>query len=72
VQRTGIQNTGGNAGACDGEIRRDFDQWIAANPTALGSPFASGQVFYAQGWFRDPGAPKGTNLSDALMFVLCP
>jgi formylglycine-generating enzyme required for sulfatase activity len=29
-------------------------------------------VIHAQGWFRDPGAPKQTNLSNGLRFTLCP
>lgn len=74
VQRLGIFDTGGTAGQCNGELRLDFNAWRAANPGALGSPFVAGQVFQAQGWFRDPGAPKQTNLSNALRFVLgqCP
>jgi hypothetical protein len=28
-------------------------------------------VLYAQGWFRDPGAAKQTNLSNGLRFTLC-
>ncbi len=43
----------------------------ATPPGTLGTPFVQGQVFYAQGWFRDPGAPKQTNLSDGLRFTLC-
>jgi hypothetical protein len=71
VNRTGAQNSGGSVGACDGELRIDFNAWRTANPTALGSPFAAGQMLYAQGWFRDAGAAKGTNLSDGLRFSLC-
>jgi hypothetical protein len=71
VQRFGVQDTGGTAGQCNDEIRLDFNAWRAANPGALGNPFIAGQVFYAQAWFRDPGAPKQTNLSDGLRFVLC-
>lgn len=71
VNRTGAQNSGGSAGACDGELRIDFNAWRTANPTALGAPFTAGQVLYAQGWFRDAGAAKGTNLSDGLRFTLC-
>lgn len=71
VNRTGAQNSGGSVGACDGELRIDFNAWRTANPTALGAPFAAGQVLYAQGWFRDAGAAKGTNLSDGLRFTLC-
>jgi formylglycine-generating enzyme required for sulfatase activity len=70
VNRTGAHNSGGSIGACDGELRVDFNAWRAANPTALGSPFSDGQVLHAQGWFRDPGAAKQTNLSDALQITL--
>jgi hypothetical protein len=71
VQRTGVQDSGGTAGQCNGELRLDFNAWLQANPGGLGNPFVAGQVFYAQGWFRDPAAPKGTNLSDGVRFALC-
>jgi Tol biopolymer transport system component len=71
IQRTGDQFSDGTAGQCTGELGIDFNAWRAANPRALGNPFVAGQVFYAQGWFRDPGAPKQTNLSDGLRFTLC-
>jgi hypothetical protein len=71
TQRLPTQNSGGTLGACDGELRTDFNAWIQAHPGALGYPFIAGQVFYAQGWFRDSGAPKGTNLSNGLRFTLC-
>jgi len=70
-QRTDPTNSGGTLGHCDGELSVDFNAWMAANPFGLGYPFVQGQVFYAQGWFRDPSAPKGTNLSDGLRFTLC-
>jgi formylglycine-generating enzyme required for sulfatase activity len=72
IQRTGDRFSGGVAGQCNGELRLDFNAWRAAHPTALGSPYVAGQVFNAQGWFRDPGSPKQTNLSNALRFVLAP
>lgn len=71
VTRTGVLDSGGVAGQCNGELRLDFNAWMRANPAALGSPFVAGQVFYAQGWFRDPAAPKQTNLSNGLTFTLC-
>lgn len=71
TQRLPTQNSGGTLGHCDGELRTDFNAWIQVNPYGLGFPFVAGQVFYAQGWFRDSGAPKGTNLSDGLRFTLC-
>lgn len=70
IARTTSLTSGGNAGACDGRLSLDFNTWMSNNGGALGSPFVQGQVFHAQGWFRDPGAPKQTNLSNALRFVL--
>jgi len=72
VNRTGAHSSGGSVGACDGELRVDFNAWRTANPTALGAPFTAGQTLYAQGWFRDAGAAKQTNLSNGLRFVLGP
>lgn len=71
VQRMGNISTGGTIGQCNGELRLDFNVWIAANPAALGGPFAQGQTIRAQGWYRDPAAPGQTNLSNALTFTLC-
>lgn len=71
VQRMGNSSTGGTAGQCNGELRFDFNAWIAANPAALGGPFAQGQTLRAQGWYRDPAAPGHTNLSNAVTFTLC-
>lgn len=71
VARTGARSSGGLAGTCTGELRVDFNAFMTTNPSALGGPFTVGQQFIAQGWYRDPGAAKGTNLSDALRFSLC-
>lgn len=71
TQRMTLLNSGGTAGQCNGVLQLDFNAWITANPWALGSPFTPLQVFHVQGWFRDPAAPKGTNLSNALTFRLC-
>jgi Tol biopolymer transport system component len=71
VQRTGAQVSGGTAGACDGTLAIDWNAWRAANPGGLGSPFVAGDQFYAQGWFRDGGAVKGTNLSGGVRFTVC-
>jgi hypothetical protein len=72
VQRMSVQTSGGTAGACDGAIGQDWLAFVAANPGCLGAPFASGDVVHAQGWYRDPAAPKTTNLTDALEFTLQP
>ncbi|MCY3003113.1 MAG: hypothetical protein NTV21_15025 [Planctomycetota bacterium] len=70
-RRTGAYSSGGALGTCTGTYTLDFNAFIASDPFALGSPFSAGRVFYAQAWFRDPGAPKGTNLSNGIQFTLC-
>jgi hypothetical protein len=72
TQRTPNVATGGTAGACDGVISLNWDAYFLANPTALGLPFAAGQHVYAQAWFRDPPAPKTTNLSNAIELTVQP
>jgi hypothetical protein len=72
-QRTGVQGSGGSVGTlCSGTLTLDWLAYMAANPAALGNPLSGGQTFYAQGWFRDPGAPRNSNLSNGLRFTLCP
>ena len=72
TQRTTPQLSGGTAGACNGSLSVDWSAFVAANPTSLGAPFQAGDRVFAQGWFRDPGAPKTTNLSNGLEFALVP
>jgi hypothetical protein len=71
-QRTAMLQSAGTAGACDGQLALDFLTWSAAHPTALGMPLHAGQSLYFQAWFRDPPAPKGTNLSNGWRAVLAP
>ncbi len=72
TQRSPAQLSNGTAGACDGALSIDWNAYITANPGALGQPFSAGQHVFAQAWFRDPPAPKTTNLSDAVEFVVGP
>lgn len=72
VQRTTSLTSGGTNGACDGVFSLDWNDWRANHPNALGSPYAPGQTFFAQTWFRDPPAVTATNLSSAVGFTLCP
>jgi hypothetical protein len=72
TQRMGAQNSGGNVAQCDGALSIDWSAYIAGHPGALGTPFSVGDLVQAQGWFRDPPAPKTTSLSNALEFTLCP
>lgn len=64
--------TGGNSGQCNGSYAVDWLAFMAANPSALGQPLASGRSYFAQLWYRDPGAPLNSNLSNAVSFTLCP
>jgi len=72
TQRTPTQNSGGAAGTCAGALSLDWNAFRLANPGALGNPFNAGAQVWAQAWFRDPPAPKTTNLSDALEFTFVP
>jgi hypothetical protein len=73
LQRTGTLGSGGTVGAaCTGVLATDWNEFAAANPGAIGAPFAPGQVVDAQAWYRDPLSVAGSNLSDALEFTLFP
>ena len=72
TQRGPSQGSGGTLGACNGTITLDFFAFMNSHPLALGQPIAAGQTYDAQCWFRDPPAPKTTNLSNGLEFRLCP
>ncbi len=70
-QRCGSLSSGGTPGACDGVFAFDWNSFIAAHPLALGAPFQGGERVWIQAWYRDPGAPKGTQLSNGLSFSVC-
>jgi hypothetical protein len=72
TQRLGTQSSGGTSGACDGVLADDWNAYVASHPNALGQTFTGGETVWAQAWFRDPPAPKTTNLSDALVFQVGP
>jgi hypothetical protein len=71
-QRMGQTSSGGTSDACDGVLSADWNAYIASHPSSLGQPFSGGETVWAQAWFRDPPAPKTTNLSDGLVFVVAP
>jgi hypothetical protein len=71
-QRTANQLSSGTSGLCDGVLTLDWNGYIATHPNAVGQPFQGGDDVWAQVWYRDPPAPKTTNLSSALRFTLCP
>lgn len=72
VQRMLAGSSAGSAGQCNGALSADWLNYVATNPSALGAPFAAGIAVTAQAWYRDPPAPRSTNLSDALEFVTTP
>jgi hypothetical protein len=72
TQRMGVANSGGTPGQCNGAFATDWLAFVAANPGALGAPFAAGELVNAQAWYRDPPSPKTTNLSNALEFPTVP
>jgi hypothetical protein len=72
TQRMVSATTGGTTDACDGFLSIDFLDYVATHPGALGEPFSAGDMVWAQLWFRDPPAPKTTNLSDGVRWTMCP
>jgi hypothetical protein len=72
TQRTPPSSSGGTDNVCNGSLSIDWNAFRAANPTALGVPFASGDLVYAQCWYRDPPASKSTGFTNALQFVVAP
>jgi hypothetical protein len=71
-QRTGQHGTGGNAGDCDGVLAIDWNDYQINHPGAVGQPWAVGNDVNAQGWFRDPTAPKTTNMSNGVQMTCVP
>ena len=72
AQRTAIQSSGGTLNLCNGSYVLDWNAYQIANPFALGNPWSVDTKVYVQSWFRDPPAPKSTNLSNALEMTYVP
>jgi hypothetical protein len=70
--RTGVQNSGGVLGSCNGSLALDWNAFQAAHPGALGAPWNVGEKVYLQGWYRDPTSCKTTSLSNALELTYQP
>jgi hypothetical protein len=62
TSRTGIQDSGGGAAACDGTMALDWD----AYQIAVGGVFAAGDKAWVQCWFRSTSDCRTTFLSEAL------
>ncbi len=72
LQRATLTSTGGVAGSCSGSLAFDLKAFLASRPFALGSPLTPGDTFCVQAWIFDPSAPKKSQLSSALTFVVAP
>lgn len=72
TRRTPPANSGGSVNQCNGSFALDWNAWMTGSPTGLGTPYVAGNGYYVQAWYRDPPAPKSTNLSNALQFTLTP
>jgi plastocyanin len=71
TKRTPVQSSGGSAAGsdCTGSYSIDFNAWIASgiDPALMAGTAVDGQY-----WSRDPQGSFGTNLTDAIHFVICP
>jgi Tol biopolymer transport system component len=72
LQRTDVQTSTGTIGSCNGSLALDWNTYRSTHPSAIGSPFAVATRVDLQAWYRDPASTKGTQLSDALDFVVVP
>ena len=72
AERTGLQNSGGTVGACDGAFTLDWNAYQVAHPFALGTPWVAGENVYLQAWLRDPGSCNTSALSNAIVLTYEP
>jgi len=72
TQRTPVQPLNGTTNVCNGSYSIDMNAYMANNAGSLGNPRFTGETFDGQFWYRDPPAPKTTNLSDGLHWALKP
>lgn len=71
LRRMTAQNSGGDAGLCNGQLSLDWNQYVATHAHALGVPFQGGEVVWVQAWYRDPDAPGSASLSNGMWFEVC-
>jgi hypothetical protein len=71
VQRMSVLTSSGSSN-CDGVMSEDWLLYLTTHPGAMGNPFSAGTVVQGQGWYRDPGAWKNTNYSNALEWTCLP
>jgi hypothetical protein len=70
IRRVNPQIAGGT-GTCFGELRVDFNVWIASG---FDPALVAGQWVHSQFWFRDPGyaPPYDFGLTKGLEFYILP
>lgn len=68
TQRTSSQTSGGTLASCNGSFTLDWNAWLSGS----GLSYPVGTPIWVQSWYRDPPAPKTTNLSDGLQFFISP
>ena len=63
------KNTGGTGTQCNGVLSEDLNAYIAsgADPALV-----AGATVWLQAWSRDPAAPVGDSLSNAISALICP
>jgi hypothetical protein len=69
VRRHPSRNSGGTPGLCDGVLSEDLNTYIASG---VDPELVAGATICIQAWSRDPGAPFGDSLSDAIAATICP
>jgi hypothetical protein len=71
IKRTTPQTSGGSAVGldCSGEFAYDFNALIQSR---VDSNLTVGRSVFAQYWYRDPPAPSGSALSNAVRFFIGP
>jgi hypothetical protein len=72
LQRLTPMSSGGTSGACDGSFAVDLNNVFWLNPYITGTFLQPGTTVQTQAWFRDPPAPRTSNLSAGLEFTLQP
>ena len=62
-------SSGGSSGSCSGVLSEDLNAYIAsgADPALV-----AGTTIWLQAWSRDPAAPFGDSLSNAVEATICP
>lgn len=71
IQRTLVQNSGGDPppSNCSGEFSFDFNAYMGSASDPLLQP---GTTVYSQFWFRSPGDPGNSAMSQAAAFTIQP